>query len=71
MKNRQESGIKNWPPDERPREKLIGRGHESLSDGELLAIILRTGKRSESALELARGLLNRFDGLRGLINISI
>lgn len=71
MKNRQESGIKNWPPDERPREKLIGRGHESLSDGELLAIILRTGKRSESALELARGLLSRFHGLRGLINLSI
>ena len=52
---------------ERPREKLMARGAEALSDGELLAILLRTGRRGESALELAQRLLGLADGrLSGL-----
>lgn len=71
MGKRQDRGIKNWPPEERPREKLIKSGPEYLSNGELLAIILRIGKKKGSAVELARELLGRFNGLGGLINLSM
>lgn len=59
--------ISDWPKDERPREKLIQRGAESLADAELLAIFLRMGTRGKSAVDLARELLARFGGLSGLI----
>jgi len=49
--------ISDWPESERPREKLVARGAGALSDGELLAIVLRTGSRGQSALSLARALL--------------
>lgn len=52
--------------DERPREKLLLRGAESLSDQELLAIFLRTGVAGKSAIDLARDLLAEFGGLVGL-----
>src|ERR1700733_683165 len=57
--------IRDWPRDERPREKLLGKGAAALSDAELLAILLRTGTRS--ALDLARDVLNNFKSLRKLI----
>lgn len=60
--------IRDWPEDERPREKLLARGAESLSDAELLAIFLRTGVPGLSAVALARELLQRFGGLRGLLD---
>lgn len=53
--------ITDWPEDERPREKLLARGSDALSDAELLAIFLRVGVRGKSAVELARDLLARFD----------
>lgn len=59
--------IRHWPAGERPREKLLERGAAVLSDAELLAIFLRTGLAGKSAVDLARELLNRFDGLRGLL----
>lgn len=59
--------IRDWPPDARPREKLLKQGPGALSDAELLAIFLRTGVRGQSAVELARELLRRFDGLRALL----
>ncbi|WP_444929043.1 DNA repair protein RadC [Microbulbifer sp. SSSA002] len=59
--------IKDWPAGERPREKLLQRGAESLSDAELLAIFLRVGLPGLSAVDLARGLLNDFGGLRRLL----
>ncbi|MEY2341021.1 DNA repair protein RadC [Acidithiobacillus sp. IBUN Pt1247-S3] len=59
--------ITDWPADERPRERLLAKGAESLSDAELLAIFLRVGVRGKSAVELARDLLQRFGGLRGLL----
>ena len=59
--------IKNWPATERPREKLLNRGAATLSDAELLAILLRTGTRGQNAIELARSLLARFGGLRAML----
>lgn len=59
--------ISDWPPGERPREKLLQKGAGALSDAELLAIFLRTGVKGKSALDLARDLLERFGGLRALL----
>jgi DNA repair protein RadC len=59
--------IRDWPRDERPREKLLEKGAAALSDAELLAILLRTGTRGFSALDLARDVLKRFRGLRKFI----
>ncbi|MFU8832814.1 MAG: UPF0758 domain-containing protein, partial [Wenzhouxiangella sp.] len=59
--------IADWPQTERPRERLLEQGARALSDAELLAILLRTGSRGRSALDLARGLINHFGGLRGLL----
>jgi|TARA_B110000014_G_scaffold40053_1_gene26133 DNA repair protein RadC len=55
-----ETSMKNWPINERPREKLLNLGAQCLSDAELLAIFLRTGVKGYSAIELARQLLNSF-----------
>ena len=59
--------IQNLPMDGRPREKLIQEGPHCLTDAELIAIILRTGTRGKSAVELAQELLNAFGELRGLL----
>jgi len=65
--------IKDWPEDDRPREKLLQKGPQVLSDTELLAIILRNGNAStgESAIDHARLLLYQFDGLRGIDEASV
>jgi DNA repair protein RadC len=65
--------IKDWPADERPREKLLTSGAEKLTDAELLALIIRTGDSSSknSAVDLARSLLSRFGSLRQLAAASI
>ena len=60
--------IKDWPADERPREKLLEHGAAALSDAELLAIFLRTGVTGISAVELARKLLAQFGSLRTLLD---
>ncbi len=59
--------IRLWPAAERPREKLLQRGPQALSDAELLAIFLRTGVRGQSAVDLARSLLQQFGGLRAIL----
>ena len=59
--------IKDWPVQERPREKLLSKGATHLTDADLLAIFLRTGIKGFSALDLARTLLNCFGGLRGVL----
>jgi len=59
--------IRDWPLAERPREKLLHRGATALSDAELLAILLRSGTAGTSAVDLARRLLQDFDGLRNLL----
>ncbi len=60
--------IADLPADARPREKLLARGPQALSDAELVAIVLRTGVRGQSAIDLAAGLLDTFGGLQGLLN---
>lgn len=62
--------ISDWPMEERPREKLLDRGAESLSDAELLAIFLRTGVPGLTAVDLARRLLDEFGGLKPLLGAS-
>ncbi|MFC1510055.1 DNA repair protein RadC [Candidatus Omnitrophota bacterium] len=66
MKHSQISGIKSWPVGERPREKLLKRGASQLSNAELLAILLRTGTRGMTALDLARSILGRFATFRNM-----
>lgn len=53
----QQKSIKNWAEDDRPREKLLLKGRNSLSDSELLAIIMGSGSRDESAVDLAKKIL--------------
>jgi DNA repair protein RadC len=60
--------IRDWPADERPREKLLLRGPQSLSDAELLAVFLRTGVKGKTAVDLARELLQRFGSLTALLD---
>jgi len=55
--------IKDWPKTERPREKLIKLGAVQLSDAELLALVVRSGGRGRSALDVARALLNQYGSL--------
>ncbi|MGC9163116.1 MAG: RadC family protein [Thiomonas sp.] len=60
--------IADLPAETRPREKLLARGPQALADAELVAIVLRTGVRGQSAIDLAAALLARFGGLHGLLN---
>jgi DNA repair protein RadC len=61
--------IKDWPVNERPREKLLANGVHSLSDAELLAVLLGgSGRRGLDAVAMARELLNRHQSLRGLLS---
>jgi DNA repair protein RadC len=62
--------ISDWPRGERPREKLLLRGSDVLSDAELLAILLRSGVAGQSALDVARSALAQFGGLRALLRAS-
>ncbi len=63
MKNvhKPSTSIKNWSPDDRPMEKIITYGSTSLSNAELLAILIRTGNRNESAVDLSRKILKECD----------
>lgn len=63
--------IKDWPENERPRERLIKYGTEGLSDAQLLAIIIRTGGEGKSVLALAMELLDKFGGLKNIESASI
>jgi DNA repair protein RadC len=67
MKNK---SIKEWPEDERPRERLLRFGAEELSTAQLLAIILKTGGKNKSALALAREILTQFDSLKDIEDAS-
>jgi DNA repair protein RadC len=59
-------GIKSWPEDDRPREKLLKKGPDALSSSELLAILLRTGVRGASAIDLARRIMDKFGSFRNM-----
>ena len=58
--------IHHWPENDRPREKLIQFGAQTLSDTELLAILINSGTKHKSAVELARQAMSEFGGPRGL-----
>jgi DNA repair protein RadC len=60
------SGIKSWPQDDRPREKLLRKGARTLSNSELLAILLRTGVKGMSAIDLARRIIDKFGAFRNM-----
>lgn len=59
--------IRDWPTAERPREKLLQRGAEYLSDAELLAVFLRTGTVNKTAVDIGRDLIKHFGSLRHLL----
>jgi DNA repair protein RadC len=63
--------ISDWPLGERPRERLISAGAASLSDAELIAVLLRTGVRGKSAVDLARELLAGFGGIANLLRADL
>ena len=60
--------IQNWPEQQRPREKLLALGSHSLTDAELLALLLRTGCKGMNVIELSDYLLQRFNGLNNLLS---
>jgi DNA repair protein RadC len=63
--------IKDWPAQQRPRERLISEGAAALSDPELLALFLRVGVKGRSAVELGRDLLLQFGSIQGLFSASL
>jgi DNA repair protein RadC len=62
--------ITEWPISERPRERLLARGADGLSDAELLALLLRTGSGQRDAVQFARDLLGSYRSLRRLLDAS-
>ena len=68
----EKKSIKEWAPDDQPREKMMAKGKAALSNAELLAILLRTGKEGQSAVDVARSLLDSADNdLITLSNLSL
>lgn len=63
--------IKSWPKTERPRERMLKYGVDSLSNAELLAIFLRTGTKGKSAIDLSMELLTKFETIDGLLNSTL
>jgi DNA repair protein RadC len=63
--------ISDWRPEERPRERLLARGARSLSDAELVAIILRTGLPNKSAVDLADDLLKKFGSVAKMLESDL
>jgi DNA repair protein RadC len=63
--------IKDWPENERPREKLLERGVNALSDAELLAILIGSGSGGVTAVDLAKSILVRFESLRVLSSLDV
>jgi DNA repair protein RadC len=68
---KQVRGIARWPEGERPRERLLTHGAAVLTDAQLLAILLRVGRHQSSAVQVGLEVLDRFDGLSGLVHCGI
>lgn len=64
-------GIKAWPKDDRPREKLIKYGEHTLTNSELLSILVRSGSRGQSAVDLSRAILAKFRSFRNMGHTDI
>jgi len=69
MKN--SHSIKHWPRSEQPREKLLSQGEQSLSDAELLAVLIRNGSQGKDALSFSRELIQRYGGLRKIFHLPV
>ena len=68
----QNNSIKNWSEDDRPREKLLLKGNDALSNAELLAILINNGTRNKSAVDLAKELMaNVNNDLQRLAQLSV
>src|SRR5215213_3269787 len=65
------TGIASWPQDERPRERLLSKGAQALTDAELVAILIRVGFKGTNAVEMARQLLTQFGSLRAMVEAPI
>ncbi len=63
--------LKDIPADARPREKLLASGPGALADAELIALLLRTGLKGVSVLQLAQQMLDRFGGIQGLLHAQV
>ena len=63
--------IREMPQDDRPREKLLARGSNALTDAELIAILLRTGLPGANAVDVAAKLLQRYQSLNGLSRCTV
>ena len=63
--------IREMPQDERPREKLLARGADALSNAELIAILLRTGRRGMNVVDVARELLDKYKSFAELSRCSV
>lgn len=71
MDGKQRNGIARWPTTERPRERLLTKGPDSLTDAQLLAILLRTGRRDSSAVQVAMEVLHHLGSLSDLAACGI
>jgi len=67
----QKTGIKNWPTDERPREKLFKNGEHTISNTELIAILLRNGVKGQSAVDLGRKIMQKFKTFRNMSHTDL
>jgi DNA repair protein RadC len=63
--------ITDWPEDQRPRERLVKHGAQTLSDPELLAVFLRVGVSGKSAVDLGRDMITHFGSLNGLFSANL
>jgi len=71
MTDERRKTVKNWPEDERPRERLLKYGADALSDAQLLAIIIRNGRGGRSAVDLGMELLEKFGSLDGIAQAGV
>ncbi len=71
MTNDRKRSVKEWPEDERPRERLLRYGVDGLSDAQLLAILIRNGRGGRSAVDLGIELLEKFSGLNGIAQAGV
>ncbi|MGB4067804.1 MAG: DNA repair protein RadC [Nitrospira sp.] len=70
-KKHRSKGIISWPQDERPRERLLSKGADALTDSELVAILIRVGFQGTNAVEMARRLLKQFGSLRAMVEAPV
>jgi DNA repair protein RadC len=71
IKRNESKGIISWPKEERPRERLLSKGAEALTDAELVAILIRVGVKGTNAVEMARQLLKQFGSLRSMVEAPV